>query len=99
MANSFSQQVLKPPDSYTQDFTVLGVSESLIHVAISLDLNIYVLSDKKKRFFRRPYRSYVRRCGIKLVKIFLICLIKDDIKPPLNKLVMKAKHRYLVSSC
>ena len=61
MANIFCQQVLKPLDSYTQVFTVLGISESLINVAISLDLNIYVFSGK------RPCRFYIRS-GIKLVE-------------------------------
>ena len=60
MANIFCQQVLKPLDSYTQVFTVLGISESLMNVAISLDLNIYVFSGK------RPCRFYIRS-GIKLV--------------------------------
>ena len=61
MTNIFCQLVLKPLDSYTQVLTVLGISESLINVAISLDLNIYVFSGK------RPYRSYIRS-GIELVK-------------------------------
>ena len=61
MANIFCQQVLTPLDSYTQVFTVLGISESLINVAISLDLNIYVFSGK------RPCRFYIRS-GIKLVE-------------------------------
>jgi len=67
MANIFCQQVLKPLGSYTRVFTVLGISESLIHVAISLDLNIYVFSGKRNVFIRL-YRSYIRRGGIKLVK-------------------------------